>query len=123
MSGVLDAVGGALLVGGATFTMLAGIGVVRFRDTYARMHAASKGPTLGLLLIAAGAALVLRSPTAIVALVLVFALQALTAPVGSHLIGRAIHRRLPVPVDGIDELATADHARRPPSEPRRAGDD
>jgi multicomponent Na+:H+ antiporter subunit G len=96
---------GILIVIGAAFTMLASIGTLRFDDVYARMHPAAKGPTLGLLLVATGAALELRSLAATLALALVVILQFLAAPVGAHLLGRAIHQRLPLQIDEIDELA------------------
>ncbi|CAN5523261.1 hypothetical protein BH23ACT3_BH23ACT3_11750 [soil metagenome] len=96
---------GILIVAGAAFTMLAGVGALRFSDVYARMHPAAKGPTLGLLLVAVGAALELRSLAATLALALVVILQFLAAPVGAHLLGRAIHQRLPLPLDEVDELA------------------
>ena len=100
-----------LIVAGAGFTMLAGVGALRFSDVYARMHPAAKGPTLGLLLVAVGAALELRSLAAALALALVVILQFLAAPVGAHLLGRAIHQRLPLQLDEIDELAR-DQAQR-----------
>jgi multicomponent Na+:H+ antiporter subunit G len=96
---------GILIVLGATFTMLAGVGALRFSDVYARMHPAAKGPTLGLLLVAVGAAIELRSLAATLALGLVVILQFLAAPVGAHLLGRAIHQRLPLQLDEVDELA------------------
>jgi multicomponent Na+:H+ antiporter subunit G len=105
MNDVLDIVGGTLLVAGAVFMFLAGIGVIRFEDLYARMHSASKGPTLGLLLIALGAGLVLRTTAVVAALVLVVALQLLTAPVGSHMVGRSVHRRVRLDLDTVDDLA------------------
>ncbi|TVR24678.1 MAG: monovalent cation/H(+) antiporter subunit G [Ilumatobacter sp.] len=98
-------VAGILIVLGATFTMLAGVGALRFSDVYARMHPAAKGPTLGLLLVAVGAAIELRSLAAVLALGLVVILQFLAAPVGAHLLGRAIHQRLPLQLDEVDELA------------------
>jgi multicomponent Na+:H+ antiporter subunit G len=96
---------GILIVAGAVFTMLAGVGALRFSDVYARMHPAAKGPTLGLLLVAVGAALELRSLAATLALALVVILQFLAAPVGAHPLGRAIHQRLPLQLDEVDELA------------------
>lgn len=102
---------GILIVAGAVFTMLAGVGALRFSDVYARMHPAAKGPTLGLLLVAIGAALELRSLASTLALGLVVILQFLAAPVGAHLLGRAIHQRLPLDVEEVDEL-TSDLAAR-----------
>lgn len=102
-------VAGALIVVGAMFTMLAGIGTLRFRDVYARMHPAAKGPTLGLLLVAIGAAVELRSAGAVLGLALVVVLQFLAAPVGAHLLGRAIHQRIPLQIEVVDELASDLH--------------
>lgn len=102
---MLTFIAGLLIVIGATFTMLAGIGTLRFGDVYARMHPAAKGPTLGLLLVALGAALELRELGPVLALALVVVLQFLAAPVGAHLLGRSIHISLPLQADEVDELA------------------
>lgn len=104
MGAVLDFVGGVTLIAGALFALLAGIGVHKFRDPYSRMHAAAKSPTLGLVLVALGAGLRIRTFEAIATLVLVVILQLLTSPVGTHLAGRAVHLRVKVPQDGLDEL-------------------
>lgn len=98
-------VASAFVLVGAAFTMLGGIGVLRLRDVFSRIHPAAKGPTLGLLLVAIGTALELRQAGVVLTLALVVVLQFLAAPVGAHLLGRAIHERLPLPVDQIDELA------------------
>jgi multicomponent Na+:H+ antiporter subunit G len=102
---MLTVVAGILIVAGSVFTMLAGIGTLRFSDVYARMHPAAKGPTLGLLLVALGAALELRKLGPVLALSLVVVLQFLAAPLGAHLLGRAIHISLPLQADEVDELA------------------
>jgi multicomponent Na+:H+ antiporter subunit G len=99
----MSIVAGILIVGGAAFTMLAGLGALRFRDAYTRMHPAAKGPTLGLLLVALGTAIELRNLAVILALALVVVLQFLAAPVGTHLLGRAIHGRLVTRIDTVDE--------------------
>lgn len=108
MTAVLDAIGGVALVAGALFALLAGIGVHKFRDPYSRMHAAAKSPTLGLVLVALGAGLRIRTFEAVATLVLVVFLQLLTSPVGTHLAGRAVHMRVKVPLDGPDELERND---------------
>ena len=46
-----DWIAAALLVAGGFFCLVAGIGVVRLNDVFARMHAATKAGTLGLALI------------------------------------------------------------------------
>lgn len=96
---------GAFLIAGSLFTMLGGIGVLRFDDVMSRMHAAAKAPTLGLLLVSIGAAIEIGTAHAIATLVLVVILQLLTSPVATHVLGRASHGQVPVPVDGGDALA------------------
>ncbi len=105
MNGALDAVGGVLMIVGALFALLAGIGVHRFRDAYSRMHAAAKSPTLGLILAAMGALLRIRTGVAFGTLGLVVILQLLSSPVATHMAARAVHLRVDVPLDGEDELA------------------
>jgi multicomponent Na+:H+ antiporter subunit G len=83
--------GGIALVLGAAFVLIGAIGVVRFDTATERLHAASKGPTLGLLLIGVGTALSIATPAATIGVMLVIALQLIAGPVGSHMIGRAIH--------------------------------
>ncbi len=98
-------VAGALLVLGSLFTVIGGLGVVRFGDVMSRMHAAAKAPTLGLLLAAIGAAIEIGTAHAIATLVLVVTLQLLTSPVATHVLGRASHGQVDVPVDRGDALA------------------
>ncbi|CAN5899395.1 monovalent cation/H(+) antiporter subunit G [soil metagenome] len=102
-----DAVSSALLLSGVVLVLLAGIGLQRFPDVFARMHAATKAATLGLLLVLAGVALQLRSPGDMAKLVLVAILMFVTAPVGAHMIGRAAYREGNElsPDTSIDELA------------------
>lgn len=87
---------------GAVLALLAGIGVVRFPDLYARMHAATKASTLGIGLIGIAAAFGVDGgnvkPLVAVAFIL------LTAPSAAHLVGRAAYR-----AEGIDvDLETRD---------------
>ena len=89
----LDTLGGVLLILGAGFLLIGALGVLRFTTPTERLHAGAKGPTLGLLLIGTGTAVTIRSEAATAAVILVIVLQLLAGPVGSHMIGRAIHRR------------------------------
>ena len=77
-----EIVASALVLVGSALALLAGIGVVRLPDVFARMHAATKPATLGLMLICIGAAVTDSDLADISKLVLVVALQFLTAPVG-----------------------------------------
>jgi multicomponent Na+:H+ antiporter subunit G len=98
-----------LLVFGSALILLAGVGVLRFQSTFARMHAAAKAPTLGILAIAIGVSLSVRSVAALVTALLVVVLQLVTGPVGTHLLGRSVYRQLEHDFDAGDELA-ADEA-------------
>jgi multicomponent Na+:H+ antiporter subunit G len=100
-----------LLTVGAVLILLAGVGVARFGDVLARMHALSKATTLGLVLVLVGGALGLSDMNSITFLVLGGVLQTLTAPVGSNLLARATYRAQGIPhqVDAIDDLAAARH--------------
>ncbi len=81
-----------LMAVGAAFTLLAGIGLHRFDDVFARMHAAGKASTLGLLLILLGTALRLSELGEVLKLGLVAVLAIITIPAGVHLIARAAWR-------------------------------
>ncbi|HEX2577007.1 MAG TPA: monovalent cation/H(+) antiporter subunit G [Aquihabitans sp.] len=100
-----DAIGSVLILVGAAFGALAGIGQVRFSDLFTRMHVASKPTTLGLLLVAIGAMFRIDSAGATALLALSIVLQFLTAPVSAHLVGRAAHRH----GDWAREEAVVDH--------------
>lgn len=88
-----EIIAAVLLLAGCTLALLGAVGTVRFPNLYARMHAATKPPTLGLLLVAAGTALVAADFADVTFLALVVGLQFLTAPVGAHLLGRAARAR------------------------------
>ena len=88
----MNVVGGVLLVLGAMFVLIGAVGVLRFTTPIERLHAGAKGPTLGLLLMGAGTALTIRTTAATIGVILVIVLQLLAGPIGSHMIGRAIHR-------------------------------
>lgn len=107
---VLDVVSGVLIVAGCLLGLLGGIGMVRLPDVFARMHAATKPPTLGLVLVAAGAILRVDDVADVTLLVLVVMLQFLTAPVGAHLVGRSAYSSggQVSPDTVVDELADAD---------------
>jgi len=88
----MEAVASILMLAGGLLALIAALGLQRFRDVFARMHAATKPATMGLALILIGAALVMPGPGPVAKVLLVFILQFITAPVGAHLIGRATFR-------------------------------
>ena len=54
---VVDVVASVLLIGGALLSLVAAVGLLRFPDVFARMHAATKPATLGLIAVLCGAML------------------------------------------------------------------
>ena len=81
-----------VIVAGSALAVVAAAGLQRFSDVFARMHAATKPATLGLVLILGGAALVMQGMGAAAKLILVGLLQFITAPTAAHLVGRAAFR-------------------------------
>jgi multicomponent Na+:H+ antiporter subunit G len=102
-----DVVASAFLVVGAIFTLLAGVGVLRFPDLYSRMHAATKATAFGFALIAVGADIRLEEGRT--KLLLAIALVLLTSPAGAHMVGRLSYRApgVDLRIDEHDELAEA----------------
>lgn len=98
MSSVLDLLSALLFLAGGFFCLVAGIGILRLRDVFARMHAATKAGTLGLALICLGVMLQAESLWHVAEAGVVFLFMVASAPIGAHLIGRAAFRTR-VPVD------------------------
>ena len=88
----MELISALLMAVGAAFTLLAAIGLHRFDDVFARMHAAGKAATLGLLLILIGVAFRLTEFGQVLKLGLVAILAVITIPAGVHLIARAAWR-------------------------------
>jgi multicomponent Na+:H+ antiporter subunit G len=96
-----------LMLGGASLMLLSGIGVLRFRDPLARMHATTKASTLGVVLVVAGGAIGLSHPNDVTSVLLAGALQLLTSPLSGNLLSRTTYlaEGIPTDVDIVDELA------------------
>lgn len=89
---IAEDVGALFLLAGVVFTLAAAIGLVRLPDMFSRMHAASKPQLVGFLLICVGLALSMHSWRWVGISLVLLAIQTVTAPVGSHLLGRAGYR-------------------------------
>ncbi len=101
---------------GAVLILLAAVGVVRFDDALARMHALTKATTLGLVLVLVASAFALDHPNDWTSVGLAAALQVLTSPVSAVLLGRATYltaARPGGPVAGGDGGAAVEPRRRP----------
>ncbi len=92
LADVLDLLGAFLVLVGCFLCFAAALGIVRFPDVVSRMHAATKPQTLGLIVLATGVEVSLRSWASLGTLVLITALQLTTAPVSAHLVGRTVYR-------------------------------
>lgn len=104
-----DALTAAFVVIGAAFALIAGLGLHRFDDVFARMHSATKPATLGLVLVVLGAAVQAGGADQVAKLALIVVLQFLTAPVAAHMVGRAAYRAGTElsPTTVLDEMADA----------------
>jgi len=80
-----------LMLGGVTFLGLAGLGVVRLPDAFLRMHAATKAGVAGAGLTLLAAAAAIGTGEAWVKALLAFGFLLATAPLASHLLGRAAY--------------------------------
>lgn len=103
-----DTLAGILAIVGATLILLAGIGVVRFPDLYARMHAATKATTVGIGLISIAGAITIDGGT--MKIVLAAGAIFITAPSAAHFIARAAYQG-----EGIEIDLDADDPRPEPA--------
>lgn len=87
-----DVLAAACLLIGSGLALCAGIGLVRFPDVLARMHAATKPQTLGLLLVLVGIGLRAEDKSVLSLLLLVAIFQLMTTPVSAHMLARAAFR-------------------------------
>ena len=74
---------------GSFFCAVAAFGVLRMPDVYIRLHAATKAGTLGLGMIMIGVAFVFNELTVVSRVIVIILFILITAPVGSHMLGRA----------------------------------
>ena len=102
MTDLLDVLGAACVMLGAFLCLAAAVGLARFPDVLSRMHAATKPQTLGLVFVVVGVELSLRSWAAFGTLLLIAALQFMTAPVAAHLVSRTVYRSNQVRRDLLD---------------------
>ena len=83
-----------LLLALGTFLMfLAGLGILRMPDVFTRMHASTKGASLGVACLMIAASLHFQDLGVTTKAILTIAFVFLTAPVGAHVLGRAAYRR------------------------------
>ena len=84
-------IGELVTLAGAVLVLLSAVGVIRFPDALARMHALTKASTVGVVLVAVGSAFVLPTANDITSALAAALLQILTLPISASLLGRATY--------------------------------
>ncbi len=84
-------IGQVLALAGAILVLIASIGMLRFSDPLARMHALAKASTLGVLLLLGGAAVNLEDVNDMTTVVLAALLQVIASPPASNMVSRATY--------------------------------
>jgi len=92
VNALMDGVAIFLACVGGVFAVSAAVGLFRLGDVRSRMHAATKPATLGVLAFGLAAMIRAEAPDAIARIIIIVALQLVTAPVGAHMLSRAISK-------------------------------
>jgi multicomponent Na+:H+ antiporter subunit G len=88
---VREILSAVLLLVGATFTLLAAVGVLRMPDVFTRMQVATKAASLGATCMLLGVAVFFAQLDITVRAVLIIGFIFLTAPVSAHMVARAAY--------------------------------
>lgn len=104
---LLLGLGDALVIFGLIIMSVAIYGLIWLPDLYARLHAASKAVSLGIVPILL-ALLVTGEPAIIFRVMLIMSFLVLTAPVSAHVIGRAAYTERE-PLTGPDAVDESGH--------------
>jgi multicomponent Na+:H+ antiporter subunit G len=99
-------IGEVLILAGSLLTLVAAIGMFRFDDVFARMHALAKASTAAVLLVLIGAAVSLSHPNDVTSLALAAALQVLTSPLAANMLSLTTYRAegIHLTLHSIDDL-------------------
>jgi len=105
MGQLVDILGGVLLVGGASFLLFGGLGLMRMPDIFNRIQAGTKTTTLGTLLTLAGAACL--QPAWGWKLLLIGVFLIFTNPLSSQVLASTAHHKgvKKSPLTEVDRLA------------------
>ena len=91
-----------LIFSGAFFCLVGAIGVLRFPDVYARMHAAGITDTIGALLVVLGLLILAGVSLAAVKLLFILAFLWMASPTATHALAKAARH------GGVDPVLSAD---------------
>lgn len=90
LTAIREVVSAVLMLSGSLLAVISSIGIHRLGSTRARMHATTKPATLGVLLCGVGAVLQFADVSDIAKVLVVVILQLVGAPIGAHMLGRAV---------------------------------
>ncbi len=90
MAELFDFIGALVLLAGAGFLFLGGLGLYRMPDLYTRIQSGTKATTLGTLLLLLGAAIMV--PGWALKLLLIMLFLMFTNPLSSQVLARSAHR-------------------------------
>lgn len=90
---MLEIIGNLFILTGASFSLIAAIGLFRLSDLYLKMHAATKAGTLGAGLVLIGVALQVADVHITTEALLLILFIAITNPISAHLIARVQHKK------------------------------
>lgn len=79
---------GILLLIGSLLMLIASIGLLKFKDTFSRLHATTKSPSLGILLIVFAVTLYFSSFIIVLKAILIMHFIYLTAPLAAHAVSK-----------------------------------
>jgi len=103
----LHPVPAVLLLAGVAIIVLAGVGLIKLKTPYARIHAAGKASPVAFLVASLGASIELGWGAA-ARLAVAGAALILTLPLAVHLLFRALHRTEPEFDPPVDEMVGTD---------------
>lgn len=86
---MIEIIVGIILLISSLVVLIASIGILRFRNLYARMHVVTKVSSLGLLLLLVGVNLLFREWFVLLESAIVFGVLVFLSPVAAHVIARA----------------------------------
>ena len=94
-----EIIGGILIIIGAAFLFLGGLGILRMPDVYNRLQAGTKATTMGAMSLILGVGIVKMedSWTWIVKMSIIIIFIAISNPISSHALARAMYRRKKYP--------------------------
>ena len=105
---VVEALSWILILSGGAFSAIGALGMLRFPDFWARLHAASVSESAGVILLLAGLALQAGWGLIAVKLILILAFIFITGPTATHAVANAAMTSGLKPTSDVEEVETGD---------------